>query len=1239
MKQITLLFLFVFGAINSYAQDLKITEIMYNPSGADTNWEWVEIYNSSLETVDLSGFVFDDNAASSLNEANILNGTIPSHSSAILFNAKNISEQQFQEVWGNVNIIAVSVWPTLGNSGDGLALWSSFADYEGDNQNRLNAIMQLTYDKVNNGWPDDDGKASIYLKTLASDNTIGGNWALSVVGVDTPLHEAYISEELHGNSGKDVGSPGPLEDTTDDNIKPVISCSDDIITSAGAENCELTLSLELPTATDNSDGPITYASIRNDNFDLEAPFSIGETVITWTAMDASGNVSEPCFQKVTVTDDTAPVITCLETIVKTSLNGNSVLIEISPASAIDLCEGEVLVNGLRSDAEDLDATYPVGETIITWQATDASGNLSECEQTIVVNYVQANANAITSFVIDTQIGETIIDADNKTVTLTMPYISVVTSLAPVIEVSEYAEINPNSEVLQDFTNAVLYTVTAQDGTQQEWTVTVQLEAQTTTLQVTSYTLINAETNEDLFEIEEGMKISINSLPTLHLDIRANTTADVESVYFSLEGVLNTARTESLVPYALFQDYPVGDFKGSDFLVGAYEVTAKPYAGDNLQGEIGTPLTVNFELVDTCQNFEVVFDVITDILTCNSTEGGAVVITNGGVAPISYSWSHDATLIGDTVTGLSVGIYTVTATDATNCSAELTFTFKDPDLPEVSLLSFEALLETDEPIVLVEGQPFGGTYSGVGVTDGEFDPSIGSGVYAITYTYTDPSTECQNEITGELEVLSSNQMSVTSFTLVNADTNEDLFELVDGMQIDINSLSTMHLDIRANTTEVVESVQLTAVEGASRIENVSPYALFGDFPQHNYLGNDFSKGEYIVTAIPYGMDNGKGETGESLTIQFELIDACALFEISVVEVLNPTTCSGTDGFVKIAFEGGVEPINFAWSHSQELVGALASDLLEGSYTVIATDANNCNVALSFELSDPELPMVSLEQFAKVFDDDTAFALTGGLPDGGIYQGEGVNDGIFDPSIGEGTYEIIYSYTDSETGCTNEAIETITVNASEMVLAVESFTLVNAITNEDILDITDGMRININTLETQDLNIRANTSNTVESVRLSLSGEESTLRTENVVPYALYGDFPKNDYFVNQFMAGFYEVSAKPYAKDNLTGESGEVLMISFELYSSDLAAKQTNQMHVYPNPVISQTNIQFENKVSVTTIYLYDVLGRLIQSNASAELSSDGNYVLNLHAIPAGTYYIKAQDEKGRSYQKQIVIQK
>ncbi len=1245
MKKITLSIALLFLAISTSAQGLKITEIMYNPSGTDTNWEWVEIYNSGSEIVDLSGYVFDDNAATPLSEANINQGMIAPQNTVVLFNGKNITAEQFKEVWGDINAIPVTIWPTLGNGGDTIGLWESFESYDGDQQTQLNTIEGIGYDNDDAGWPNDDGKSSIYLNDITDDNTISTNWLLSSNN-NEPVAPAFVSLELHGNSGRDVGSPGFVS-TISDSEAPEIICNLDINLPSDTDNCSASFVVELPSASDNSNEELTFEGIRSDEMELTSPFPIGETTITWTATDLSGNTSEPCTQRVVVNDAVIPIITCPDDILEESPDGNPVSLEIGVANTEKICESELTLTGVRSDMEDLESQYPVGETTILWKVVDAFGNSAECVQTISVEFIPSTENSIIAFAIDDQVGETLINLENRTIIITMPFGTNITSLAPEITVSDGASISPATEELVDFSNPVSYMVTAQDGSIQKWTVTVmisddpndttkpsiecpedivvpndegicgasvefevlfedeqsevslELSAESgsffevgttevlatatdasgnsstcsfnvtvednlnpvilckdamvtldssgmktlsvedlyetlfdncdiasiaasqlsfseadlgqneveviatdvngnsasctavvsvlpfeeTIFSVASFTLINADTNEDLFVLQEGMQIDINTLPTLHLDIRANTTEDVESVRLSIDGAIESSRTESLLPYALFQDLPIGDYMGNDFILGTYKVTAVPYSEDSLQGEIGSPFTLNFEIIDACQDFQVTLDMVSEISTCEGSEGGITVSTVGGVAPITYSWSHDETIEGATATELMAGDYSVTATDANNCTAQFSFTLKDPELPEVSILPFEPITEDDEPIVLIEGQPIGGIYSGEGVSEGEFDPSVGKGIYTITYTFTDNITGCKNSVTGEIQVLSNQLLGVVSFTLINADTNEDIFELEEGMRIEINSLPTLNLDVRANTTEEVESVKLdiSGTITSGRTESLEPYALFQDLPIGDYKGSNFSVGMYQVSGVPFSQDSGRGDVGSSSTVNFELVDSR--------------------------------------------------------------------------------------------------------------------------------------------------------------LSVTEFMLVNAETNEDLFLIEEGMIIDINELPTLRLDIRANTTADVESVRLSLEGALTTSRTESLEPYALFQDLPIGDYKGSVFVLGSYAVMGVPYSEDALGGIQGNALTINFELIDGALSGKSANRMIISPNPANHTAQISFKTPVNAKIITIYDTHGRFIRRYNAKDVKYNGKYNLEVKALQSGNYYIKVQSANGTTNSAQLLIKK
>jgi hypothetical protein len=116
--------------------------------------------------------------------------------------------------------------------------------------------------------------------------------------------------------------------------------------------------------------------------------------------------------------------------------------------------------------------------------------------------------------------------------------------------------------------------------------------------VNRFTLVNADTDEDIIEIKEGDVININALPTTHLNVRANTDpATVGSVLFSLRGPQRRDHIENSAPYALFGN------NGQDYLpwtpepaTGDYTLTATPYSAAAAGGEKGRAYRVAFSLV-------------------------------------------------------------------------------------------------------------------------------------------------------------------------------------------------------------------------------------------------------------------------------------------------------------------------------------------------------------------------------------------------------------------------------------------------------------------------------------------------------------------------------------------------------------------------------------------------------------------------------------------------------------------
>ncbi len=118
------------------------------------------------------------------------------------------------------------------------------------------------------------------------------------------------------------------------------------------------------------------------------------------------------------------------------------------------------------------------------------------------------------------------------------------------------------------------------------------------------------------------------------------------------------------------------------------------------------------------------------------------------------------------------------------------------------------------------------------------------------------------------------------------------------------------------------------------------------------------------------------------------------------------------------------------------------------------------------------------------------------------------------------------------------------------AVVSFSLINADKDQPIAGfdpLTNGATLNLALLPTRNLNIRANTSGTVASVRFGFDNNPN-YRTDDVSPYSLAGD-SGGDYFAWTPAIGNHTVIATPYRMTRARGPAGSPLSISFAVIDS------------------------------------------------------------------------------------------
>ncbi|MCJ8167634.1 polysaccharide lyase [Pontibacter sp. E15-1] len=121
----------------------------------------------------------------------------------------------------------------------------------------------------------------------------------------------------------------------------------------------------------------------------------------------------------------------------------------------------------------------------------------------------------------------------------------------------------------------------------------------------------------------------------------------------------------------------------------------------------------------------------------------------------------------------------------------------------------------------------------------------------------------------------NVQRIVSFTLINADTEEDVLTITDGATIQLKSLGLKRVAIRANSSpSTVGKVkfELSGAESRRSSDSDFPYALFGDNKKGNYYYGNWNpptKGNYTLTATPYADEDDSKTAGASHTINFTI----------------------------------------------------------------------------------------------------------------------------------------------------------------------------------------------------------------------------------------------------------------------------------------------------------------------------------------------------------------------------------
>jgi eukaryotic-like serine/threonine-protein kinase len=153
--------------------------------------------------------------------------------------------------------------------------------------------------------------------------------------------------------------------------------------------------------------------------------------------------------------------------------------------------------------------------LVKYTVTAEDGSTKFYEVKIVAVPKSSKKDIISfSFEVNTIKVSAIIDSVKSIITATLPIGTDISKLSPTIALSEKAEVNPASGIIQDFTQSIKYTVKAEDGSTRVYDVKVDTEKPTSTVFISGgdglCLALDAKTGKKKWEYNVGQTYIVSS---------------------------------------------------------------------------------------------------------------------------------------------------------------------------------------------------------------------------------------------------------------------------------------------------------------------------------------------------------------------------------------------------------------------------------------------------------------------------------------------------------------------------------------------------------------------------------------------------------------------------------------------------------------------------------------------------------------------------------------------------------
>ena len=400
----------------------------------------------------------------------------------------------------------------------------------------------------------------------------------------------------------------------------------------------------------------------------------------------------------------------------------------------------------------------------------------------------------------------------------------------------------------------------------------------------------------------------------------------------------------------------------------------------------------------------------DVLCFGESTGGVSSVVTGGTPPYDYEWSTGA--IAADLNGVPAGTFSLTVTDANDCSATADATVNEPDEFTVSLDIMDIFCDESET-GSITANPVGGTppytYEWSNTQTGQTITGLGAGDYTVTVTDLNECTvvatgtveffpglmltpiasspDCFGESTGAAAVTISGGTPPFTYEWDNGATTSELIDIPAGVYMvtvtDAVGCKGEETIGVAEPPQLIGQVSSTQTQDAScngESDGQASVEVNGGTPPYSF---DWSNGEdtQTITGLSAGTYDVTITDANDCTDELSVtIDEPAAIIVDIT-LDNSSTCENTaDGAATASASGGTAPYTFDWSNGEE--GASVTGLAAGNYTVTVTDANECTTTTTVIIDAFPSPNCTIEVLSQVSlagnDGELTINVTGGTP---------------------------------------------------------------------------------------------------------------------------------------------------------------------------------------------------------------------------------------------------------------------